>query len=152
MQYTQTQGKTQQIPGYTGHKPGKDEEDVAAMMAAQTRMDDGTGTRIPGYKGYVPGIRSENVFGQTYGSTTRGQAAGLYPKGFDFNDKERYNTVSKGTYTDQMVTKVYGRQSQMQGSPAKGAMDLSYQEASQQASWKRKLDPNPQQKVPMLTD
>lgn len=111
MQFTQTQGQGQKIPGYTGHKPGAFEASEAALAEqfAHTRDNDGTGTKIPGYKGYVPGIKSENVFGGTYGTTTRGSAAGAYPKGFDFNDKERYATVTKGTYTNQMVTKVYGR-------------------------------------------
>ena len=149
----QAQGSGQKIPGYTGYRPGKlDEEHEAAMAAAATMQSGDTqGTRIPGYKGYVPGIKSENVFGATYGTTTRGQAAGLYPKGFDFNDKERYSTVTKGTYTEQMQPKVFGYQGG-QGSPSKGAMSLSFGEAQQQASWARKLDPNPQAKVPMLTD
>lgn len=50
-----------------------------------------------------------------------------------------------------MQPKVFGYQGG-QGSPSKGAMNLSFGEAQQQASWARKLDPNPPAKVPMLTD
>ena len=143
------------MPGYTGHQPfaKREAEEEAAMTAAGMRADDGTGTKIPGYKGYVPGIKSENVFAATYGSATRGTAAGIYPKGFDFSDKERYGTVTKSTYTEQMQQKVFGRAAQgAAASPTKSDLSLSYQDAQNQATWARKLQPNEPQKIPMLTD
>ena len=55
------------LPGYTGHIPGKIEEDYVPPKAEPRKQIPGINIfpHFPhlGYGGYVPGVKSENVFG-----------------------------------------------------------------------------------------
>lgn len=149
--YAQSQS-AMQMPGYTGYKPSSMREEEEARILAGSMREETEGRKVPGYQGYVSGIKSENVFGETYGSTTQKSKEGAYPKGFDVSDGQRYGTVTKNTYTEQMSQKVFGRPNPGRGGAASPGRELAYKEAASQASWARKLDPNPPQKIPLLTD
>lgn len=141
-------GQTNQIPGYTGYMPAhvREEEEQAALNSQIQAENDPRGTKIPGYKGYVPGLKSENVFAATFGQATRGQKEGIYPRGFDSSNAERYQTVTKNTFTNQVQQKVFGAQYSDVG-PADG---MSYEEACAHVTASRISDPTPMPKVPLL--
>ena len=55
------------LPGYTGHVPGKIENDMPPENKEARKHIPGilliVINNIIGYGGYVPGVKSENVFG-----------------------------------------------------------------------------------------
>jgi hypothetical protein len=57
------------MPGYTGHIPGRVEDDYAGDGSTVKKHIPGISTSllimhvIVGYGGYIPGVKSENVFG-----------------------------------------------------------------------------------------
>eukprot|EP00347_Sterkiella_histriomuscorum_P019509 403341360 len=79
------------LPGYTGHVPGKIENDAPPENKEARK-------HIPGYGGYVPGVKSENVFGQTYGKTSYQSSAGVFHRGIDEPANLKYQSLFKAEY------------------------------------------------------
>lgn len=69
------------LPGYTGHIPGRIDDDYIPPQIPNKKQIPGKISHFPiilylnsniiGYGGYVPGVKSENVFGLTYGKTSQ---------------------------------------------------------------------------------
>ena len=60
-------------------------------------------SHIPGYQGYVPSVKSENLFAESFAKTSNKSIEQNVHKGFDINGKEKYNTVTRQTFQDQMA-------------------------------------------------
>lgn len=82
------------IPGYTGHRPLKEEHNSNVQQHHDARKQipgkQNKGIEIAnvaciilGYGGYIPGIKSENVYGETYGKTTYASSAKVIHRGMD---------------------------------------------------------------------
>ena len=81
------------IPGYTGHRPANDNNNVSDKSMGPKQC-------IPGYGGYVPGIKSENVFGKTYGKTSVASAEQSFPRGIDQEPNVKFQSIMKGEFID----------------------------------------------------
>jgi len=79
------------LPGYTGHIPSIEEEDIG-IGHSEAR------SHIPGYKGYIPGIHSENLYGETYGKTTYKSSTNAFPKGLDVKPTYKYKTSQQDSF------------------------------------------------------
>jgi hypothetical protein len=93
------------LPGYTGHIPGKIEEDYVPPKTEARKHIPGTYilylTKIfAGYGGYVPGVKSENVFGQTYGKTSYASSAGTFHRGIDEPSNIKYQSMFKAEFIE----------------------------------------------------
>ena len=92
------------LPGYTGHIPGKIEEDYIPPRAEPKKQIPGIPSPLPhlliGYGGYVPGVKSENVFGQTYGKTSFASSANSFPRGIDQTADIKYMSMFKQEYIE----------------------------------------------------
>ena len=82
------------IPGYTGHRPEKVEDDKNYQQHRAPRHN------IPGYGGYIPGVKSENVYGQTYGKTTFASSAKQIIRGMDLPPHVKFQTSMKQEFID----------------------------------------------------
>ena len=83
------------LPGYTGHIPKNPALEEVGQIPVKH-------SHIPNYQGFIPGVKSENLFGKTYGKITETSSLGTYNKGRDVPSDEKYKSIAKDNYTNQM--------------------------------------------------
>lgn len=98
------------LPGYTGHIPGKIEEELPQDNHGPRKQIPGIHQQYLlwlwlmsfniGYGGYISGVKSENVFGLTYGKTSYMSSAKDFPRGIELTPDVHYTSVFKGEFVN----------------------------------------------------
>ena len=83
------------LPGYTGHIPKNPSLEESGQVPIKY-------SHIPNYQGFIPGVKAENLFGKTYGKITEISALGTHNKGRDVPPEEKYKTIAKDNYVNQI--------------------------------------------------
>ena len=83
------------LPGYTGHIPKNPALEEVGQVPVKY-------SHIPNYQGFIPGVKAENLFGKTYGKITEISALGTHNKGRDVPPEEKYKSIAKDNYTNQL--------------------------------------------------
>ena len=78
------------MPGYTGHNPKIQREEVVNRIQHKKH--------IPGYCGYIESIKSENVFAKSYGKLTAESLSKNITKGAEVPPHTRYTSTLKDTF------------------------------------------------------
>ena len=83
------------LPGYTGHIPKNPALEEVGQIPVKH-------SHIPNYQGFIPGVKAENLFGKTYGKITEISSLGTHNKGRDIPPEEKYKSIAKDNYTNQL--------------------------------------------------
>lgn len=84
-----------QLPGYTGHIPKFTQNEEFDPMPKKY-------FHIPNYQGFIPSVKAENLYGKTYSKITETTALGNFIKGKSLPPEERFKSVNKENFTNQL--------------------------------------------------